>query len=66
MAVIYTFQMANIFSSKALQNWPEWGFLVLKYVYHLATLASTLCNCAQMATFQHLTRAAVFCEQTLF
>jgi hypothetical protein len=34
MALTYT----DIFHSKALQNESKVGFLVLKYMYHLATL----------------------------
>jgi hypothetical protein len=37
MAKKYT----NIFHSKALQNIPTLGFLVRKYIYHLATLPTT-------------------------
>jgi hypothetical protein len=39
MVVKYS-QNTNIFYSKALQNLPKFGFLVRKYMYHLATLRS--------------------------
>jgi hypothetical protein len=39
----------NIFSSKALQNIPEFGFLVRK-LYHLATLVQMLLHRARHGT----------------
>jgi hypothetical protein len=56
MAVhINIFQMnikySNLFHSKALPNLPKLGFLVLKYMYHLATLKAWLSTYYQRFTF---------------
>jgi hypothetical protein len=39
-----TIKCTHIFNSKALQNLPKLGFLVSKYLYHLATLLPTTQN----------------------